>query len=218
MLHGGDPAKTEPMLARAAEQIVRAGKVIERIREFVRKGEVARRPEDLADTIREAAMLAMVGNLGRSVTLATVFDPALPRVLIDRVQIQQVVLNLMRNAIEAMAPMPRRALTIRATSLGEDVVEVSIADTGPGLDDVVRERLFRPFVTTKAAGMGVGLSICRSIIESHGGQIWTTDNPGGGTIFHFTVACVPAAEPEAGAYAPIGPMLPQWQESDLRQG
>ena len=194
LLRTGAADKSVPVLGSAAQQIVRANDVIERIREFVRKGEVARRPEDLAATIGEAAALAMAGGQGQGVTLDTFFDPALRPALIDRVQIQQVVLNLMRNAIEAMADASRRALAIRATRAADDTAEISIADTGPGLNSAVREKLFQPFVTTKSAGMGVGLSICRSIIELHGGVIWTSDNPGGGTVFHFTVPCSPAAE------------------------
>jgi two-component system, LuxR family, sensor kinase FixL len=124
----------------------------------------------------------------------------LPRFLIDRVQIQQVLLNLIRNAIEAMADSPRRELVIRAAASPNGMAEISIADTGPGLADTVRERLFQPFITTKASGMGVGLSICQSIIELHGGQIWASANPGGGTLFRFTLECVW----EAGALSPAG--------------
>jgi two-component system, LuxR family, sensor kinase FixL len=200
LLRTGAAEKSTPILGRAAQQIVRANDVIERIREFVKKGEVARRPEDLALIIGEAAALAMAGGGGRGVTLETVFDPALRPVLIDRVQIQQVVLNLMRNAVEAMADAPRRTLAIRAMPASDDTTEISIADTGPGLDSGVREKLFQPFVTTKAAGMGVGLSICRSIIELHGGRIWVSDNPGGGTVFHFTVSCTRADERRGADY------------------
>jgi two-component system, LuxR family, sensor kinase FixL len=127
--------------------------------------------------------------------LETRIDPRLPPVMIDRIQVQQVVLNLMRNAIEAMAEALRRELAIRASLAPEGMAEIGIADTAPGLADVLRDKLFQPFVTTKAAGMGVGLSIGRSIIEWHGGQIWISENRGGGTVFHFTVPCARASEP-----------------------
>jgi two-component system sensor kinase FixL len=107
--------------------------------------------------------------------------------IIDKIQIQQVLLNLTRNAIEAMAIGPRREIVIATGTLAERMVEISVADTGAGLAEEVLAKLFQPFVTTKDHGMGVGLSICRKIIESHGGRMWATENVGGGTIFHFTV-------------------------------
>jgi len=111
-------------------------------------------------------------------------------VLIDKVQIQQVVVNLMRNAIEAMEVSDRRELTV-STELAEDgVITISVADSGPGIAPELADRLFQPFVTTKAQGMGVGLSICRSIVEAHSGRLWVEANPEGGTIFRFTVPSI----------------------------
>jgi two-component system sensor kinase FixL len=101
------------------------------------------------------------------------------------VQIQQVLVNLIRNAVDAMAEAPRRELTIASQRLDNGSVQVSVTDTGSGIGDDFRERLFQPFMTTKAEGMGVGLSISRSIIEAHGGRIWADPNPKGGTVFHF---------------------------------
>ena len=113
--------------------------------------------------------------------------PNLPQVLIDKIQIQQVLLNLMRNAIEAMEVTERRELTI-ASEMEEDArVWISIVDTGPGIAPEIADRLFQPFVTTKAHGMGVGLSICRSIIEEHGGKLAVEPNPTGGTTFRFSL-------------------------------
>ena len=192
MLRDSNPDRSRQVLRRAAEQIERAGHVITRIRQFVKKGDVQWRSEDLVTTIKEAVALATIGTEELGVGVRTVFGPSLPQVFIDRVQIQQVLINLIRNAIEAMADGSRRELVIRAVSVPDDLVEISIADTGPGLDKTVRERLFQPFVTTKSAGMGVGLSICHSIVELHHGRMWVTDNPGGGTIFHFTIAAADA--------------------------
>jgi len=111
-------------------------------------------------------------------------------VLIDKVHIQQVVVNLMRNAIEAMEGSDRRELTISTEIVEDGLIRISIADTGPGIAPEVSGRLFQPFVTTKAQGMGVGLSICRSIVEAHSGRLWVEANPEGGTIFRFTVPAI----------------------------
>ena len=109
------------------------------------------------------------------------------QVEIDRVQVQQVLFNLLRNAIEAMQDQPRRQLVVATSLVQGGMVEISVADSGPGLVDEVRAKLFQPFVTTKANGMGVGLSVCRAIVESHGGRLWADDNPSYGTVFRFTV-------------------------------
>lgn len=142
--------------------------------------------EDLRQTIEEAAALALLGREGRGVHVVMDFAAGVPPVLIDKVQIQQVLLNLIRNAVEAMHDRSRRELTIRTMAPVDGMVEVSVADSGPGLPAFVREKLFQPFVTTKPAGMGVGLSICRGIIEAHGGRTWPVDHSDGGADFHFT--------------------------------
>ena len=134
----------------------------------------------------EAAALALLGS-GRGVRLTTEFARNLPSVFIDKVQIQQVLLNLIRNAVEAMHDSPRRELAIKALLSEDGVVEISVADSGPGLPQRVREKLFQPFITTKPSGMGVGLSICRGIIEAHGGRMWLSDASAAGADFHFTL-------------------------------
>jgi two-component system sensor kinase FixL len=180
-------AKPLDTLRKAAEQVQRASEILRRLRDFGRKGEAVRRAEDLAKVIEEANALAMVGARSLGISLHLELDPAARVANIDRVQIQQVVVNLVRNAIEAMADAPRRELRVATAARDGDVHEVRIADSGPGLAAEVAARLFKPFVTTKAHGMGVGLSICRSIVEAHGGQIWAEPNPGGGTCFCFTI-------------------------------
>jgi two-component system sensor kinase FixL len=181
-----------PMLSdavnQAAEQALRAGQVIRHLRDFVARGEGERHIEGLPKLIEEASALALVGAKEKSVRVRFDLDPDAPLVLADRIQVQQVLLNLMRNAIEAMHERPRRDLVIATRALAaEGLVEVSVADTGTGLAPEVAARLFQPFVTTKPNGMGVGLSICRTIVEAHGGRIRVESGPAGGTIFRFTL-------------------------------
>lgn len=172
---------------RAAEQSLRAGQIIRRLRDFVSRGESERRVESLSKLIEEASALALVGAKEHDVRVRLQVDPAHDMILADKVQIQQVLLNLLRNAIDAVAERDQRELVL-STRLAEcGMVEVSVADTGPGISPDIAAQLFQPFVTTKPQGMGVGLSISRTIIEAHGGQIWTEPNPGGGAIFKFTL-------------------------------
>lgn len=182
---GALPERAADALAKAAGQAIRAGEIIRRLRQFVEKGETGYRAEDLNQVVEEASALALVGAKEREVRLILELAPDLPPIHLDKIRVQQVVLNLVRNAVEAMAGSAERLLTIR-TSLPSDV-EVSVSDTGGGLAAAVRDQLFQPFVTTKPQGMGVGLSICRSIIEAHGGHIRAEANPQGGTTFAFTL-------------------------------
>lgn len=182
---GGD-ARVTQAVDKAAEQALRAGNIIRRLRDFLARGEGERTVEGLSKMVHEACGLALVGAKESGVEVRYKIDPHLDRVIVDRVQIQQVIVNLVRNALDAMVDQPRRQLTV-STSVDRDMAMVSVADTGSGIDEATAARLFQPFVTTKPQGMGVGLSICRTIVESHGGRIWTEPNPGGGAVFHFTV-------------------------------
>jgi two-component system sensor kinase FixL len=172
---------------KAAEQSLRAGQIIRRLRDFVARGESERRVESINKLVEEASALALVGAKEHGVRVRLQIDPAHDLILADKVQIQQVLLNLFRNAIEAVAQGERRELLVSTKPTGGGMVEVSVADTGPGISPDVAPQLFQPFITTKPQGMGVGLSISRTIIEAHGGQIWTEPNPGGGAIFRFTL-------------------------------
>jgi two-component system sensor kinase FixL len=145
------------------------------------------RIEPLPKLIEEAGALAMMGARDSGVRLEFRLSPDAGLVLADKVQVQQVVLNLMRNAVEAMSASSVRELTVESRLLKEGWVEVQVCDTGAGLAPEVLERLFQPFMTTKAEGMGVGLSICRTIIEAHGGEISAQNRPEGGAIFRFTL-------------------------------
>jgi two-component system sensor kinase FixL len=175
---------------KAAEQALRAGQIIRRLRDFVARGESERRVESVKKLVEEASALALVGAKDQGVRVQFQFDPAADLVLADKVQIQQVLLNLLRNAVEAMESSQKRELVISTESGKDGMVTISVADTGSGIAPEMMSQLFQPFVTNKRHGMGVGLSISRTIIEAHGGQIGVEPNPGGGTIFHLTLRAV----------------------------
>jgi two-component system, LuxR family, sensor kinase FixL len=174
-------------MEKAAEQSLRAGQIIRRLRDFVARGETERRVESVKKLIEEASALALVGAKEHGIRVTFQIDPVHDQILVDKVQIQQVLLNLIRNAIEAMEQAPRRELLIASRARDGDLVEINVADSGPGIAPEILSQLFQPFVTTKRYGMGVGLSISRSIVESHGGQILVEPNRGGGTVFRFTM-------------------------------
>lgn len=180
--------KVENALDRAAEQALRAGQIIRRLRDFVSRGESEKRVESLSKLIEEAGALGLAGAREQNVQLRFTLDPNADLVLADRVQIQQVLVNLFRNALEAMAQSPRRELVVTNSRVANDMIEVEVSDTGSGIQDDVIPNLFQTFFTTKETGMGVGLSISRSIIEAHGGRMWAESNASGGATFRFTLA------------------------------
>lgn len=175
---------------RAADQALRAGQIIRRLRQFVSRGESERNVENLPKLIEEASALALVGVKEAGVRVSFAFDPRIDFVVVDKIQIQQVILNLIRNAIEAMQETTLRELRISSIERPDDMVEVQVVDTGPGISPEIRAQLFQPFVTSKPHGMGVGLSISRTIVEAHGGKLWAEPNPGGGTIFRMTLKSI----------------------------
>jgi two-component system sensor kinase FixL len=177
-------------LDKAAEQSLRAGQIIRRLRDFVARGETEQRIESLKRLLEEASALALVGAKDRGVRVTYALDPGLDAVLADKVQVQQVVLNLVRNAVEAMEQSDRRELTIGTERGADGMAVIRVSDTGTGIAPEIADQLFQPFMTTKSQGLGVGLSISRTIVESHGGRIWVEPNPGGGTIFRFTLRAV----------------------------
>jgi two-component system sensor kinase FixL len=182
-----DRAMLREALAEAATETLRAGYIVRRLRDFVSRGDIDKSIEDLPQLIDEAGKLALVGAREWGVRTVFRFDPEATPTLVDRVQIQQVLVNLMRNALEAMAASDRRELTVSTSLRPDGAIEVSVEDTGPGISDEIVPRLFQAFVSSKAEGMGLGLSICRTIIEAHGGRIWADALPGGGTAFRFTL-------------------------------
>ncbi len=187
---GADPAAVKDGLDKAAAQTLRAGEIIRRLRDFVQKGETDRRIESLSKLVEEASALALLGVKDADIRVAIRLDQDADQILADRVQVQQVLLNLIRNSVDAMVGAPVRRLTISSRPVEDDMVQVSVADTGSGMAQEVLDKLFQPFVTTKPQGMGVGLSICRTIIEAHGGRLWTEPNSPHGCIFRFTLPAV----------------------------
>jgi two-component system sensor kinase FixL len=183
--HDPRAAKATELLVKAGEQIVRAGAIIRNRRDFIGRHEAARRDEKLHKIIEKAVARAMAGTAlpGLHVTLA--LDRALPPVLCDKMQIQQVAINLIRNAMEAMQDSAERHLHIASARAEGGFAEVTISDSGSGLSDAEINRMFQPFVTTKDRGMGLGLTISQSIINAHGGRLWATPNADSGISFHF---------------------------------
>jgi two-component system sensor kinase FixL len=185
-------ARLKEALDKAAAQALRAGEIIRRLRDFVARGETDMAVESLNKLVEEASALALVGAKQHGVRVRFNLSPSADRVFADKVQVQQVLLNLMRNAIEAMAEAgsPRRELVVTTSPIDGGLVETIVSDTGPGIAPQIAAQLFQPFVTTKRQGMGVGLSISRTIIEAHGGELRLRPNPGGGAMFTFTLPSV----------------------------
>ena len=182
-----DHAPIADLVDKAGHQAERAAEIIKRLRRFIRKDESERRLEPINTAVEEAAALALIGASDRNIELIFSLDEALPPVLMDRIEVQQVVLNILRNAIEAFEGTGERKIRISTRASGPHQVEVDIRDNGPGLAPHVADDPFRPFQTTKADGMGIGLAISHTIIDSHGGQLWAENPPEGGAAFRFTL-------------------------------
>jgi signal transduction histidine kinase len=179
----------------AASQAVQAGRIVRRLRDFTAASDGERCATDLNHLVHEAVALALADARQRGISLRFMPDEDLPGVVLDRVQIGQVVVNLVRNAVESMNEGPRRELVV-ATRAMPGLVEVSVADTGAGVPAEVADRLFTPFTTTKPTGMGVGLAISRGIVEEHGGRLSFAPNPCGGSVFRFSLPVDAGRAPE----------------------
>jgi signal transduction histidine kinase len=173
-----------------AQRAEHAGEIIRRIRNFVRKQTPLKKDINLNLVIEKAMKFIEAEVRDKGVTILVDISEPLPRVSADAVQLQQVLLNLMRNSIESMldSVQEQRIMTIKAQTVGKSSVQVTINDTGRGVNEKLHDRIFDAFYTTKANGMGMGLAISRSIIEDHGGKLWVTSDTGSGASFHFTLS------------------------------
>lgn len=182
--------RVEEAVERAAAEALRAGDIIRRLRDFVARGETERTIESLPQMVEEASAMALLGAKEYGIRVHFDFHPDVDLVLADKVQVQQVLLNLVRNAVDSLAvtPVGPRDLEIRILPAENQMAQVLVLDNGEGIDPDVADRLFQPFTTTKREGLGVGLSISRTIIEAHGGRIWARARSSGGAEFGFTIS------------------------------
>jgi PAS domain S-box-containing protein len=194
------PEALLPALDEIVSQAVRAGEIIRRLRRFVGKGELQRQPLNLNDLVNEVLHFVTAEAREHDVRLHVELAAGLPSLEGDGVQIEQVILNLLRNALEAIYEDPgeQPLLTVRTQRVDADV-EVAVRDSGAGLRPDIAADVFEPFVTSKSAGLGMGLSICRSIIDAHGGRVWSTANPDRGMTFHFTLPLRGDLSPQSGS-------------------
>ena len=177
-----DTARARDIVDRMRRQTSRAGEVIRRLRDHVAKRSTVRRREDVNAVVMEAVELGLTGTQHQGVQTVMRLDPAVGSALIDRIQVGQVMINLVRNAVEAMEDSEHRELIV-ATHSADGVMEIVVTDSGPGIAPEVAEQLFQPFVTSKATGLGLGLSICHEIVEAHDGTLSAAPGVAGGTVF-----------------------------------
>jgi two-component system, LuxR family, sensor kinase FixL len=186
LIAAGDLAGLVGAITRIGDQRRRTTEIVRRISNFVRKRDLRLQEENLADLVDETIELTRNTARGEDFEVSTAVHPSVA-VHVDKVQFQQVLFNLLRNGIEATHGQMRREINVSASLSSDQVVEVRVSDSGPGLSEDVKAKLFQPFVTTKPNGMGIGLSVCRTIIEAHGGQLWANTSAHGGAVFYFTL-------------------------------
>ncbi len=185
--NGGRVEEILPAMEIIGTQAQRAGKIIKNIREFVKKSEPHKIPAMLSEILEETVAFAEIEARRQGIEIRLDKPEILPQVSVDRVMIEQVILNLVRNGIEAMRDQAPQQLTLSAYCTADGFVEVCVADSGKGLSVDAAQQLYTPFFSTKPDGMGMGLNICRTIIEFHQGRLWHEPNPEGGTRFCFTL-------------------------------
>ena len=183
-------------LKKCDAQAQRAGEVIRRLRQFVQKRELGRQEVSCEELIRDLAALAEVDARNNGIPLTIDVAEGLPKIMVDSVQIQQVILNLIRNGIDAMLNMDQNdeGISVLVTKIENDQIKIAVTDHGSGITKEAEKRIFEPFFTTKSSGLGLGLAICQSIITSHGGALSFTKNPSVGTTFHFTLPVISEAK------------------------
>jgi two-component system sensor kinase FixL len=194
LIKKGDLGEIEQVLDNASKQVFRVSEIVDSLRQFIARGETIKTLHHLNEVVRTAC--EFTDSIAKESGVATTvnLDAENDLVLINAVQIQQVIVNLKRNAIEAMENCERRELIVSTHVINESEIQVDVADTGPGISEAIKAKLFEQFTTTKPHGLGVGLSISRSIINAHHGRLWAEPNPGGGTIFSFVLPLV--AQPQ----------------------
>jgi two-component system sensor kinase FixL len=196
---GEQSGRAVEFIEKSVRQAHRASEMILRLRRFAARGAGEMEPMVVNEVVQDAVRLAVIGAADQGIQTNYEFAEGLPEITADRIQVQQVVVNLIRNAIDAMLdPKAEREgdshLTVRTGRDAEGAVEISVSDTGPGIAPEVAADLFAPFVTSKEGGMGIGLSVSKSIVEAHGGALWFEPNPGQGSRFVFTLAANKAAD------------------------
>lgn len=176
-------------LQKSRAQVSRASDILEHTRSFLRRRAPSFMQSDINEVAQEAVQSLELELKDDDIQIELDLDDKLPDIMFDSTLVQQVIINLLRNAVDALSasPEPRR-ITLRTTSGDDSGLQVSVIDNGPGVPEEIKDRLFTPFVTTKTQGLGLGLCICRSIIEAHGGTLWFSTNEDGGASFHFTLA------------------------------
>ena len=184
---GDKMAMAREALKEVASESLRAGEIVRRMRDFLTHGRTDHQIESLPKLVTEANALALIGTREHDIDVRVHLDPRAESVFVDRVQVQQVLFNLIRNAVEAMIGRPVRLLTISSAATPAGFVTVAIEDSGAGIAPELADKLFQPFITSKKAGMGIGLSLCRTIVEAQGGRIWFESSPDSGTVFRFTL-------------------------------
>jgi two-component system sensor kinase FixL len=191
-----DLFQVRDLIEMARDQALRTGDIIRRLRAFVAKGEVEVRAEPVDEVIRDAVALVVASSFQPDVSVEYDLQSEQRMMLVDRVQVQQVLVNLLRNAVEALRQTESGGgeIVIATRCLDAEMIEISVADTGPGLPESFLQTPYKSFTSTKEEGMGVGLSICRRIIEAHGGKLTAANRTEGGAIFRFTLQTIEEKE------------------------
>jgi PAS domain S-box-containing protein len=189
------PAEVQTTMAEIAREALRAGAITRRVRALLRKDEPSRAVADINEIVRSVLDIVAPTARERGIAVRLHQGALLPPIEVDRIQIEQVVLNLVLNALDAVEQTTAPAVDVRTTVPDHNAIEVTVSDNGPGIDPAKLRQVFEPFFTTKSGGLGMGLAISHSIIDAHDGRLWATANPTGGSIFHFMLPAASVDRP-----------------------